>query len=150
MHKKTNTSKRDNLKIVRVNEQKLTKAIISETANDAENRVLKNFGICPEKLRRSHSVYGLMFHALNLKALTMSDKYSGTVICRDGDTFSENEGQSLAVKKAMNNHNRAFNKALARWQASMIRKIYEVSPSTFDEAYTKVFCNPSKGFVDKR
>lgn len=75
----------------------------------------------------------------------MATKYTGTVTCREGDEFNAKLGEGLAVKKAMDNHNNGFKKAIVRWQALMIKDIMQVSPETFEEALHKVHkCNCNK------
>ena len=64
----------------------------------------------------------------------MTNKVVGTVRCDDRDTYSAEVGEAEAVKKAMSNHNRAFKKALTRWQIAMLKDIIAVSPDTFEEA----------------
>ena len=67
----------------------------------------------------------------------MASKYVGTVTCREGDDFDAKVGESLAVKKAMDNHKAGFKKAIIRWQAAVLKDIIRVSPKTFDEALAK-------------
>lgn len=72
-----------------------------------------------------------------LEEAFMASKYVGTVTCREGDSFDAKVGESMAVKKAMDNHKAGFRKAIVRWQAAVIKDIIRVSHDTFDEALAK-------------
>ena len=72
-----------------------------------------------------------------LEEAAMADKYVGTVTCREGDNFTEEAGESFAVKKAMDNHKAGFRRAIIRGLVAMIKDIIRVNPETFDEALTK-------------
>ena len=75
--------------------------------------------------------------ALMLKCLDMKSRYTGTVICDERDEYDASVGESLAVKKAMDNHHNAFVKAIKRWQVAMLKKIYMANPDTFEDALAK-------------
>lgn len=75
--------------------------------------------------------------ALGLNNAIMSDKYTGTTYCHPEDKFNKTIGKAIANEKAKNNYNRGFKKALIRWQVSMLNKIRNVSPDTFNDALKK-------------
>lgn len=79
-----------------------------------------------------------------LEEAYMSNKYTGTVTVREGDTFDKKTGESLAVKKAMANHKGAFRKAIIKWQTAVIKDIMRVSPDTFDESVAKAKAEVAK------
>ena len=74
----------------------------------------------------------------NMDKALMQDKFASSVRLADGDTYSEAEGESLAVKKNMEKHNRAFNKAITDWQVAMLREIHRANPETFRDAIKEV------------
>lgn len=66
--------------------------------------------------------------------LIMNDTYKGTVTCHEEDTYDEQVGKTEATKKAMDNHNKAFKRAIKRWQTGIMKMARDISPETFDEA----------------
>ena len=75
--------------------------------------------------------------AMSFSCLDMKGRYTGTVVCDERDEYESAIGESLAVKKAMDNHHAAFIRAIKRWQVAMLKKIYDANPDTFEEALTK-------------
>ena len=82
-------------------------------------------------------VHGDISEAMMFKHLDMKTKYTGTVVCDERDEYDSAIGESLAVKKAMDNHHAAFIRTIKRWQVAMLKKIYDANPDTFEEALTK-------------
>ena len=126
------------LRIFKNDTKKTTTALIENSSYDALLRVLKRLGV--KDYQYDADTNQLIINpcevadAFKLGVLEMNDKISGTVTYDERDTYDEKVGESLAVKKAMDNHKRAFLKALKRWQVVMIKNIMEVSPETFREA----------------
>jgi phosphotransferase system IIB component len=116
------------LDIYRNEAKKTTTAVIKGSKQDAVNHIAKRLKITT---KFEAKIY-------NLGAAIMQDKYSGTVTCDERDTYDAAVGEDEAVKKAMDNHKNGFTKAILRWQVSMIKKIKNISPETFDEALNKV------------
>lgn len=111
------------------NGKKVTTAIVDGCMFDAIKRIEKRFFVNKDA---EECVLPNMDKAL------MHDKFASSVRLADGDTYSEAEGESLAVKKNMEKHNRAFKKAITDWQAAMLKDIMRVSPETFEDALNKI------------
>lgn len=108
------------------NGKKVTTAIVDGCTFDAVKRIEKRFYTVnnnPEDCVLP-----------NIDKALMDDKFVSSVRLAEGDTYSEVEGESLAVKKNMEKHNRAFNKAVTDWQVAMLKDIQRVSPETFLDA----------------
>lgn len=118
------------LNIYKDKEKQTTTAVIAKSANDASSRIVKRLGL--SKI----DIY-LLSDYICLDKAKMNKTYSGRVHCDERDTYDEAVGADKAIKKAMDNHNRAFKRAIIRWQVAMLKKIKTVSPETFDEAMTK-------------
>lgn len=134
------------LQIFTNNKKKSTTAIINGCGTDALERIGRTIlGRHPECVVDEESLDKKSMHIQvaiqslpNGAKAIMSNKIAGTVRCSDQDEYKEEVGESEAVKKAMSNHNKAFKKALIRWQVAMLKDIMAVSPETFDEALHKV------------
>lgn len=132
------------LKIFRNTKKQTTVAVIENCGTDAvahigkvmaaRHQIALNKGNCKrcEQVRFAYSMVP------NTNRATMVDTIKATVTCDARDTYSEAVGESEAVKKAMNNHKKAFLKALKRWQVAMLKDIMAVSPETFDDALQEV------------
>lgn len=126
-----------------VNEKEQTTVAVAEDAEmDAVMHILK---VMPEIRYGAEEEVGCAFGAtrINMRAFTLSSALingpiKGIVKCHDGDTYDAEVGRNEAVKKAMNNHNKAFKRALKNWQIAILKRIREVSPDTFDDAARKV------------
>lgn len=121
------------LPITRDIEKKTTTAELSGTKFDAIAHIIKVLGIRYSKIDDA-----MNYSDMKLYEAVMSEVYTGTVTCDEKDDYDEAVGESEAVKKAMSNHNKAFKRALTRWQIAMIKRIINVSPDTFDTALHKV------------
>jgi len=130
------------LRIFKNDTKKTTTALIENSSYDAFLRVLKRLGVKDYNYDADTNQLVVnpcvVANALKLELLEMNDKISGTVKYDERDIYDEKVGESLAVKKAMENHNKSFNKALKRWQVAMLKLIMDVSPETFEEALHKV------------
>lgn len=128
------------LNIYRNTEKKSTVAVIRDCETDALARIGKvmaarhGLGYNPNKCKRCQQVHLALHGVPNGKLAEMPKTIKATVTCDTRDTYSEAVGESEAVKKAMDNHKRAFLKALKRWQVAMIKDVMAVSPDTFKEA----------------
>ena len=130
------------LQIFTNNEKKSTTAIINDCGTDALERIGRTIlGRHPECIviddtidKKSMNIQVALQSLPNGASAVMTNKVVGTVRCDDRDTYSAEVGEAEAVKKAMSNHNRAFKKALTRWQIAMLKDIIAVSPDTFEEA----------------
>lgn len=111
------------------NGKKVTTAIVTDCMFDAVKRIEKRF-FNPTDAEECVLP--------NIDKALMNDKFASSVRLADGDTYSEAEGESLAVKKNMEKHNRAFTKAIINWQVAMLQDIKRVSPETFEDALNKV------------
>lgn len=119
------------LNIYKDKEKQTTTAVVTKSEHDARSRIVRRLGLS------SLDIYFIGDY-LCLDKTKMNKTYSGTVHCDERDTYDEAVGVDKAVKKAMDNHNRAFMRAIIRWQVAMLKKIKSVSPETFDEAVTKM------------
>lgn len=126
-----------------VNENEQTTVAVAEDVEmDAVMHILK---VMPEISYGAEEEVGCAFGAtrINMRAFTLSSALingpiKGIVKCHEGDTYDAEVGRNEAVKKAMNNHNKAFKRALKNWQIAILKRIREVSPDTFEEAVYKV------------
>lgn len=118
------------LNIYKDKEKQSTTAVVTKSEYDARSRIVRRFGLSKLDIH-------LIGDYLCLDKTKMNRTYSGTVHCDERDTYDEAVGADKAIKKAMDNHNRAFKNAIIRWQVAMLKKIKTVSPETFDEAVTK-------------
>jgi hypothetical protein len=128
------------------NDKKTTTAVINDFETDALQRIGRTIlGRHPECVitdepwdkREIHVRLALNSLPNGNKAI-MSNKIVGTVKCDEEDEYKADVGEGEAVKKAMKNHNKAFKKALVRWQAAMLQDIMAVSPETFEQALHSV------------
>jgi hypothetical protein len=131
------------LKIFRGIKNNTTTAIIEDTQCDAVRAIIKRLGLKgsvadPDSINWCCEECRYNWDTLRLDKAIMNKKYTATVTKDDRDNYDEKVGEDEAVKKAMSNHNRAFKKALLRWQVVVLRDIKNVSPETFDEAVEKV------------
>lgn len=134
------------LQIFTNNEKKSTTAIINDCGTDALERIGRTIlGRHPECViiddesdKKSKNIQVALQSLPNGGKAIMSNKIVGTVKCDERDTYSTEVGEGEAVKKAMANHNKAFKKALTRWQIAMLKDIIAVSPETFEEALNSV------------
>ena len=113
--------------------KKVTTAIVTDCEMDAVRRIHKRFfaneqdDCCPKCCGIPHEEVAII-----------NDKFISSVRLADGDEYSEELGESLAVKKNMEKHQNAFKKAIVRWQVAMLKDIKRVQPETFEEAFNKV------------
>lgn len=134
------------LQIFTNNEKKSTTAIINNCSTDALERIGRTIlGRHPECIitdesadKRTRNVQVALQSLPNGAKAIMTNKIVGTVKCDERDTYVAEIGEGEAVKKAMGNHNKAFKKALTRWQIAMLKDIIAVSPDTFEEALHSV------------
>ena len=124
------------LDIFRNSKKKTTTAVIKDSAYDAVNHIEKKLGLIADGDLLEPEVAAVFEPSLS-KAI-MNNTYTGTVRCDERDTYDEAVGEDEAVKKAMANHKNGFTKAIVRWQAAAIKRIIEVSPETFDDAYMQL------------
>jgi len=140
------------LKIFRNSKKQTTVAVIENCGTDAVARIGKvmaarhqinlNGGEC-KRCEQVRFAYKLV---PNSRVANMVDTIKATVTCDERDTYNEAVGESEAVKKAMANHKKAYNKALKRWQVAMLKDIMAVSPETFEEALREVHPCKCEGF----
>lgn len=127
------------LKIFRNINEKTTTALVEDAKFDAVNHILKCY-----KNALHNSVTDVYLSYVNeddipfSECANMNSVYRGVVKCDTRDIYSDEVGESEAVKKAMTNHNKAFNKALLRWQIKMLKFVKDVNPSTFYKAIEKL------------
>ena len=127
------------LRIFRNIDEKTTTALVDDAKIDALNHILKCY-----KNALHNSVNDVYLSCVNEEDIpfseyaNMNNVYRGIVKCDTRDTYSEEVGESEAVKKAMANHNKAFNKALLRWQTKMLKFVRDINPSTFYTAIEKL------------
>lgn len=126
------------LDIFRNNEKKATTAVIKDSELDAALHIAKRLGVDDNYDNECGCPACKVLDVPFVGAAIMGDKYTGTVVCNEKDTYDEKVGEDEAVKKAMANHKRGFTKAIIRWQSTVIKAVMEVSPETFDEALKKV------------
>lgn len=134
------------LQVIMNEEKKSTTAILRGTSTDALEKIGRRIvSTHPETMCLDDSLdKKSMYTQVALNSLPngfeaiMPDKIVGTVRCSEEDTFDEEVGRKEAIKKATEKHNKTFKKAIIRWQAAMIKDIINVSPETFDEAFSKV------------
>lgn len=112
---------------------KKTEAIIQDTDKDAIKHISRVLGV---NLLKYDTNWDTML--LHTDKLIMNSEYHGNTVCDDRDDFNVNTGKGVATKKAKANHNKAFKKALIRWQVAMIKTIIKASPDTFEVALHKV------------
>lgn len=110
--------------------KRVTTAVIKDTEYDAFNLIAKRF------LTGEEEYYGEEIPCAD--SAIMCNRYSAIVTCDERDKYDTAIGEDMAVKKAMDNHNRGLKKAILRWQAAMIKKVREVSPETFEAALHSV------------
>lgn len=152
MSKKDNVKAREQLRVVKADTPngKLTKAFIDNSKFDAADRI---FRIFTEEIRKhNHKLDPVqeIAVALNLKESYMHQTYSGTVVCHPEDEYDETVGEDLAVKKVMKNHHASFIKKLRAWQVSILTKVYEVCPETFESATNEVITKYNKMQSDNK
>lgn len=127
------------LRIFRNIDEKTTTALVEDAKLDAVNHILKHY---KNVLRNSdNDVYISCINEDDIpfsEYANMNNVYRGVVKCDDRDEYSNEVGESEAVKKAMTNHNKAFNKALLRWQIRMLKFVKDINPSTFYKAIEKL------------
>lgn len=127
-----------------VNENEQTTVAVAEDVEmDAVMHILKVmpeicYGAEEEVECGIPGVTRINLRAFNLSGALINGPIKGIVKCHEGDTYDVAVGKNEAVKKAMNNHNKAFKRALKNWQIAILKRIREVSPDTFEEAVYKV------------
>ena len=109
------------IKIYKNTKKKTTTAVFTNSEFDAVRHIDK----CMES-------------GLDLASAVMQSNYSGTVNVHAEDTYDERQGELEALAKASKNYDRAYRKAMKRWQVYALRKIREVYPETFEEAVHEV------------
>lgn len=125
------------LEISRDSNKKSTTAVIENARHDALNHVHKVFNSYSVNHQKSEDAEAISKCPCGDKLL-MSDKFYGTVSLDPRDEYDEHVGESLAVKKAMGNHNRSYHNALKRWQVQMLKLVYAANPVTFMQSVDKV------------
>lgn len=119
-------------------EKETTVAVVDDFEYDAVKRIVK---VMPEIVEGAAKDLcgccgGIQFdvNAFALRHAFIQGPIKGVVKCHGEDKFDYATGENEAVKKAMNNHNKAFNRALKNWQVAILKKICSVNPGTFNQA----------------
>lgn len=110
-----------------IKENERTIAISENARTDAYCRVKRRLVNKNDKVHSWDSIP-------HVDKLMMDRVYKAKVKCAEDDTYSDKQGEIEAVKKAMANHKRGFDKAMKRWQVAVLKDLIRVSPDTFEDA----------------
>lgn len=110
-------------------EKKVTTAVVDDCALDAINKITKVLNG-----QNGGFPFADCVDVPFIESAKMNEKYTAVVECDDRDTYSVQVGKSEATKKVLENHNKAFKRAILRWQKRMLKFIKDVQPETYEKA----------------